>query len=104
MKTITKEIQTVTEQVEVKEGVFYFNIDYNYYKVVISFIDDAIYYKLEILTDFYEELGIKVESNYALFGDDLPYEVKLFILEDKSVKTITEEWYTTVRNEILKRL
>lgn len=100
MKTITKEIKTV----EVKEGVFYFYIDFISYKVIISFDEDAIDYKLEILTYCYEEWGIKVKSDYIFSVDDLPYEVKLFIWEDKSVKTITEEYYNEVRNEILKRL
>lgn len=104
MKTITKEIQTVTEQVEVKEGVFYFNIDYISYKAIISFDEDAIDYKLEILTDFSDNFRIRRKEDYVFLGDDLPYEIKLFIREDKSVEIITEEWYNIVRKEILKRL
>lgn len=96
----------MTEQVEVKEGVFYFDIDYTSYKAIISFDEDGIDYKLEILTDFsdYNQWGIKIKSGYVLSGDDLPYEVRLFFKKDKSVTIITEKWYTAVRNEILKRL
>lgn len=97
---ITKTKEVVTEEVEVLDGVYYFESDLTSNRIKIE--DEE--FTMETLLNFASPLGIKVIEDYiAEDGFNLPYVFKQFILGE-SGKRIEKKEYYKEREEVLKRL
>jgi len=99
MKIIkTKEV--VKEEIEVLDGVYYFEKDLICNKIKL---EDGEF-TMETLLNFSSPLGIKVVEDYVEEdGYNLPYAFKQFILGESGKKIEKEEYYKE-REDILKRL
>jgi len=116
MKLIkNKTIETVTEEITVGDGIYYFSLGY--------FGGEPYeYYKIEIETsgnsDVYPEVGFtKVRDSYedylVLFRkdyrDSLPTIAELYfkgenLNDEESIKTITEEEFLAVKEKVKQLL
>lgn len=116
MKLIkTKKVETITEEITVEDGVYYFSLSY--------FGDEAYeYYRIEIETsgdtDVYPDVGFtKVRDSYddylVLFRkdyrDSLPTIAELYfkgedLNDEEKLKTITEEEFFAVKEKVKQQL
>lgn len=103
MKIIkTKEI--VTEEIEVKEGTYYFDIQSRCYKITIEETDKDGYtkYKMETLNNFGNIYSIRIYDDECT-SEDVPYEFKQFYLGDAGRK-IEKEEFDLEKQDILNKL
>lgn len=100
MNTITKIKEVVTEQIELKEGVYLFDRE-RMYKFTIKFnIHGWIHYTKEVLTHYNNQFGISFYEDDEFRGDDLPYELLEFLRDGKG-ESVTEETWEKERTSIL---
>jgi len=116
MKLIkTKTIETVTEEITVKEGIYYFSLryfndePYEYYRISLlnNGADDS-YPLVEItrVRDSYDDYLILSKSDYM---DNLPYTAESYfkgenIDDEQRFKTITEEEFIAVKEKVKELL
>ena len=116
MKLIkTKKVETITEEITVEEGTYYFSLGYlgdepyEYYKIGIqnNGADDS-YPLVEItrVRDSYDDYLILSKSDYM---DSLPYTAESYFkgekIDDEQVfKTITEEEFFAVKEKVKQKL
>jgi len=101
---ITKTKEVVTEEIEVKAGIYYFDIQLRSYKMIIEETDEDGYtkYKMETLNNFGNNYSIKIYEDECT-SENPPYEFKQFYLGEAGRK-IEKEEFDKERQEILKRI
>lgn len=114
MKLIkTKTIETVTEEITVEDGVYYFSLanfesePFEYYRIEIDTEDDLVEIKLTKILDDYFEYSIYYNTYYSV--DDLPIIAQRLFFHEKStveinVKEITEEEFFAVKEKVKQQL
>lgn len=102
---ITKEIKTVTEEIEVKAGTYYFEDE----EIVAHKFtleepqENYSEYKMETLFSNSNRVGIIIREDGAWDGEDLPYKFSAFI-KGVGGKEITKEEFYKEKQEVLNRL
>jgi hypothetical protein len=102
---LINKVQIIEEQVEVKEGTYYFEDD----KLVVykfSFTEDEhtyFDYKFEEVKNFSNIYSITFKEDWSDGISDLPYKVEQFLLK-KEGKEITEQEFNSEKEEVINRL
>ena len=112
---ITKEKEVIKEEIEIKEGLYFFSVGYRgdepyeYYKININSEaygrhEGFAQIDWEFVRDDSADYCIRKKSGY---DDFLPYDVNKFFLQDsaeKEYKAITEQEFEQQKQEVIKRL
>ncbi len=101
---ITKTKEVVTEDIEIKAGIYYFeDDDLVVYKFVLEETeDDYTNYMLEIVQNFSNIYSLTIKKDGAWDEEGLPWRAKQFFLG--GTKKIEKEQYYKERTELLERL
>ncbi len=113
---ITKTKEVVTEEIEVKDGLYFISIGYkgdepyDYYKININseaFGRHEGYAQIDY-TFVRDDEGDDCVKTYSSYDNFLPFDVNQFFLQDfsaeKVYKEITEEEFNKIKSEVLIRL
>ena len=116
MKLIkTKTIETITEEITVEDGIYYFSLGYfgdepyEYYRIEIETSGNSdVYPEISItkLRDSYDDYLVLFRKDYR---DSLPTIAELYfkgenLNDEESIKTITEEEFLTVKEKVKQLL
>lgn len=101
---ITKTKEVVTEEIEVQQGEYYFDIQARSHKMTVGETDEDGYtkYKMETLNNFGNIYSIRVYDDECN-SEEVPYDFKQFILGEAG-KKITKEEFDFEKQDILKRI
>lgn len=101
---IIKAKEVVTEEIEVKIGTYYFDIQARSYKMTIEKTNEEGYtkYKLETLNNFGNIYSIRIYDDECT-SENIPYEFKQFYLGETGRK-IEKKEFDLERQDILNRI
>jgi hypothetical protein len=102
---LINKVQIIEEQVEVKEGTYYFEDD-NLVVYKFSFTEDEHTYsdyKFEEVKNFSNIYSITFKEDWSDGIRNLPYKVEQFLLK-KEGKEITEQLFNTEKEEVINKL
>ena len=112
---LTKEKEVIKEEVEIKNGLYFFSIGYKgdepYEFCKINITSEAYgrhegfaQIDWEFVRNDYDDYFIRKKSGY---DDFLPYDFNRFFLQDsaeKEYKEITEQEFEQQKQEVIKRI